>query len=101
MSDTRLRYDKDTGEYRVRYSSPIEPFIAAAKKRREAEEHFGVKRDAQYRFVGSVPMTVVMEIKEKHGVDLMNLRDSTERRKAFRIIEQEYPLLKGTNMRIG
>lgn len=101
MSDTKLRYDVETGEYRVQYQTPIEPFLAAAKLAREKEAHLGVKRDAQYRFVGSVPMTVVMEIKDKHGVDLMNLRDQNERRKAFRIIEQEYPLLKGTNMRIG
>lgn len=97
----RLRWDSDSGEYRIQHYSDIETFKNVNEMHRRKEEELGIRKDAGFRFIGSIPFTVVMEIKEKHGIDLTNLRDKTERRKAFRIIERDYPLLKGTNMRIG
>jgi hypothetical protein len=51
--------------------------------------------------VGSIPFTEVLRIKEKYGIDFTNLRDATERKKAFQILEHEYPYLKTTNMRLA
>jgi hypothetical protein len=103
MSETRthLKYDVDTGEARVQYATNIEPFMRNNELARMKERELGLRKDAPYIFIGSVPMTVVMEIKAKHGIDLTNLRDKSERRRAFQIIERDYPKLKGTNMRIG
>jgi len=98
---TNLKYNVDTGEFRVQYSDDAGAFIRANELARKKESEIGLRKDSQYIFIGSVPMTVVMQIKRDHGIDLTNLRDSAERRKAFRIIQQDYPALKGTNMRIG
>jgi hypothetical protein len=98
---TDLKYDVDTKEYRVRYSDSVDAFLRSNELARKKEAELGLKKDASYVFIGSVPMTVVMKIKAEHGIDLTNLRDKEERRKAFQIIQRDYPLLKGTNMRIG
>lgn len=98
---TRLRWDKDTGEYRVQYIDDGNAFLRAAELARAKESELGIRRDAAMIPVGSIPMTKVMEIKEKYGIDLLNLRDRSERKRAFQIIEKNYPKLKTTNMRIG
>lgn len=98
---TNLKYDVDTGEFRVQYSDNADAFIRHNELHRKKEAELGLKKDAQYIFIGSVPMTVVMQIKAKHGIDLTNMKDKSERKRAFQIIEKEYPALKGTNMRIG
>ena len=97
----RLRYDVDTTEYRVQYSDPIQPFLDSAKHARDLEEHLGTHRHQGLRRVGTVPMTEVLRIKEKYHIDLTNLRDKSERKLAFQIIERDYPYLKTTNQRIG
>jgi hypothetical protein len=98
---TDLRYDLDTGEYRVKYSDSVEPFLREAKLDRDKEEAGMFRKDAPYRRIGTITFTEVLRIKAKHGVDLTNLRDKTERRKALQIIESEYPYLKTTNMRLA
>lgn len=97
----RARYDTETGEYRVQHSDNLDAFLRSNENARKKEAELGLRKDAGFIFVGSVPMTVVMKIKEEHGIDLTNLRSRLERKRAFRIIEQDYPKLKGTNMRIG
>lgn len=98
---TEIKYDVDTGEYRARYSDNADFFKRLNEEHRRKESELGLKKDAGMIFVGSVPLTVVMEIKAKHGIDLTNMRSPQERKRAFQIIQQDYPLLKGTNMRIG
>jgi hypothetical protein len=101
MHKSKLRYDVDTGEYRVRYSDPVDPFLREAKLERDKEEAGLVNPNANYRRVGSIPFTEVLRIKEKYGIDFTNLRDKSERKRAFQILEQEYPHLKTTNMRLA
>ena len=101
MHKTKIRYDLDTGEYRARYSDPVDPFLTDAKRERDMEQAGMVRKDAQYRRVGSIPFTEVLRIKEKYGLDLTALRDRSERKRAMQIIESEYPYLKTTNMRLA
>jgi hypothetical protein len=98
---TRLRYDLDTKEFRVQYSDPIQPFLDDAKHARDREESLGTHRHQGLIRIGSLPMTEVLRIKEKWGIDMTALKDKAERRLAMQIIEREYPYLKTTNMRLG
>jgi hypothetical protein len=98
---TNLRWDVDTKEFRVQYVDNIDPFLSEAKRARDREEAEGLHRHDGYRRVGTIPMTEVMRIQDRYGIDLTNLRDKAERRLAFQIIERDYPYLKTTNQRIG
>lgn len=100
---TRLRYDVETKEFRAQYSDPVDPFLDSAKRARDLEEFQGTAGhgDHGYKRLCTLPMTEVLRIKDKYGIDMTNLRDKTERKRALRIVEQEYPHLKTTNQRIG
>lgn len=100
-TQVKARYDVDTGEYRVQHADNLDAFLRANERARKFEAEVGLKKDASYVFIGSVPMTVVLKIKDEHGIDLTNLSSTAERRRAFQIIERDYPKLKATNMRIG
>lgn len=100
--NTRIRWDKETKEFRAQYSDPVQPFLDDARRSRDLEaEAGGMRKTDGYQRVGTVPMTEVLRIKEKWGIDLTALRDKAERKLAFQIIEREYPHLKTTNSRIG
>ena len=95
-----LRWEKDTGEYRSRISQPIQPFVDAAAKRREYEETFGLKKNAEMVRVASLPYVVAMKIKQDHKIDPLNLHGEKEHQKLLQVIQSEYPHLMTTNKRI-
>lgn len=97
---SKLRWDSDTKEYRVQHKQDRQPFLDAAKRRRDVEEAGGIRKDAELTKFASIPMTVVLEIRDKHGIDLMSA-NREDLRRACKLIEREYPLLKTTNTRIG
>ena len=79
----------------------VQPFIDAAKYRRDVEEAGGLTKnpDALVK-VASIPETVVLEIKEKYGLDLFSA-NRQDLKLILKIVEAFYPKLKTTNKRIG
>ena len=97
----RLRWDSDINEYRVQLKQDVQPFIDAAKYRRDVEEAGGLtKNPAALVKVASRPETVVLEIKAKYGLDLFSA-NRQDLKLILKIVEAFYPKLKTTNKRIG
>ena len=95
-----LRWEKDTGEVRSQLSQPIQPFKDVAAAQREYEEQVGIHKNNEMRRVASLPIVVVMKIRDKHGIDPMNLRGEKEQKKLLQVIQSEYPHLMTTNQKI-
>ena len=95
----RGRVDLDTGELRFRLTQRVGNLLSNAKNLRDIE---GTKDAAKtdYQAVAGLPMTTVMEIRDKYGLDVMNMRRGDWPR-LFKIVEQNYPKLKYVNKRIG
>ena len=95
------RYDVDTGEYRIRHSQPIEPFKKAAALRREMDDAGMLNRKKDIYRVASIPMVIVMKIKDEHHIDATNLRTQAEKAKLLAIIDSEYPELRTVSGRLS
>lgn len=95
---SKARYDVDTGEYRIQHVEDVAPHLEQARQERDRE--WGQRKDAEIMRYASVPLTVVMEIKENHGIDLF-CANRDQMKRVRRIIESEYPHLKTTNRRIS
>lgn len=95
----RARVDLDTGELRFRLTQNVAPLLHQARQLRDIE---GTKDAAktEYLHVASLDMCTVMKIRDKYGIDAMNPKPG-EAKKLHRIVQQEYPLLKTVNKRIG
>lgn len=102
MSDVRAKvhYDSDTGQYMMRHSQDVNPYLKQAAARRRMCADGEVDLNAESRTVAVFPDTVVMEIKRKHGIDLLNIKGDTELKKLLFIIDSEYPALRMTDRKL-
>lgn len=84
----------------IHYKQDVEPILQIAKYERDhglSDTKQAKKNDI--RLFARIPPVVIMELKNKYGLDIFS-NDRTERNKAFQKIEQEYPHLKTTTMKL-
>lgn len=87
----------ETGDRRlqVHYSQDVEPVLELAKTERiNGLTDGGIKKDLW--LYARIPPVVIMELKNKYGVDIFKRGDL---KKAFQLINSEYPYLKCTEKR--
>jgi hypothetical protein len=79
----------------LQYSADVEPIMdAAAAARREDRERGAFQKRSEFRRTMTVPVAVLMKIREERGLDFMN----PEHSKALsKILKAEYPLFRTTD----
>lgn len=82
--------------YRIRHETPINPLLEYAEYMRKKEEHLRQIKNNELEPLCALGPVEIMQIKSKHGIDVMNLRGNDHKALKF-IIETEYPKLKTTN----
>jgi hypothetical protein len=84
--------DEYEGKLQVHYRQDVEPLLEYTRALRNdgATDH-GIKNDLWH--YAQIPPVIVLEMRFKHGVDIFN-RDHMK--KAFELINREYPYLKTT-----
>lgn len=75
----------------VHYRQDVEPLLDLAGIERNERHHDNLKGLSLY---ARIPLVVIMELRTKYGVDIFK-RDHLKR--AFDLINQEYPRLKTTD----
>lgn len=85
--------DMNDGHLQVHYRQDVAPLLDYTQRLRNdgATDH-GIKNE--FWHYAQIPVTVIYEMKFKHGVDLFN-KDHEKR--VFELINREYPHLKTTN----
>lgn len=89
--DEELVYRDDKG-FAIKQTQDVSDVLASCAAEREQSTKMG----AEFKRVARVPVTVITEINEKHGINLMKCNPD-QRKKALQIIERDYPYLKTTN----
>lgn len=95
----RARVDLDTGELRFRLIQNVAPLLHHARQLRDIEGTKDASK-TEYLKVASLDMCTVMAIRDKYGIDAMAPKPG-EAKKLHQIVQQDYPLLKTVNKRIG
>lgn len=98
-----IRIDKAKNgsvEYGIRHSVNVAPVLESTHNRRRMETELRRNKKNEYRHFADLDMVTCMNIREKYGIDPMNLREG-EGKLLFQIVERDYPLLKTTNMRVN
>lgn len=87
--------DMNDGHLQVHYRQDVEPVLELAKTERiNGLTDYGIKNDMW--LYARIPPVIILEMKFKHGIDIFK-RDHM--RKAFELINREYPYLKCTEKR--
>lgn len=91
---TWFQYENSTDQMAITTEQDIAPIIDSITARRNDADYSrdGIKKD--WWHYARLPLTVIMEMKTKHGVDLM--APKVDWKSALKIINREYPLLKTT-----
>jgi hypothetical protein len=71
----------------------VEPFLEAAKAHREASGAAGSRYKRTFTLAARVPNIVLLQIRNKYGIDATKALSPTDRRKFYSIIQSEYPAL--------
>jgi hypothetical protein len=95
LTGMRTWFDYDSND--VMYlteEQDVNPILDSnAAKRNDTEySRKGIKKD--WWHYADIPLVVILELKRKHGVDLMAKK--VDWKSAFKIINREYPYLKTT-----
>lgn len=87
--------DSYEGRIQLHYRQDVEPVLELAKAERiNGLSDYGIKEDIW--LYARIPPVVILELRFKHGVDIFK-RDHLKR--AFQLINSEYPALKCTEKR--
>jgi hypothetical protein len=87
--------DMYDGKIQLHYRQDVEPVLELAKaERNNGLTDYGIKEDIW--LYARIPPVVILELRFKHGVDIFK-RDHLK--KAFQLINSEYPYLKTTEKR--
>jgi hypothetical protein len=87
--------DMYDGRMQLHYRQDVEPVLELAKTERiNGLTDYGIKEDIW--LYARIPPVVILEMRFKHGVDIFK-RDHLK--KAFQLINSEYPHLKCTEKR--
>jgi hypothetical protein len=92
---TYFSYENSTDTMFLTSEQDVAPILDGIAARRNDGDYSrnGIKDD--WWHYARLPLTVIMEMKTKHGVDLM--APKVDWKSALKIINREYPLLKTTN----
>lgn len=85
--------------YRIRHETPINPLLEYAEFMRKKEEHLRQVRNNEIEPMCALGPVEIMQIKDKHGIDVFNLKGNDHKALKY-IIETEYPRLKTTNKKV-
>ncbi len=80
------------------YQADVQPLMDFAHAIREEADP--AKEDPEFFCYMHVPDTVVLELKFKHGIDLLQKMTKTEERRLYYLLETEYKRFKYTNLRM-
>lgn len=102
MLHVKAQIDKDekTGKvaYQITHSMDATPALEAALKARKLEEDRLNKKN-EIRPQARLPMTEVMNIKRRYGIDPLNVKPDQETR-FWQILQTEYPRFLSTNKKV-
>lgn len=100
--ETRISFHKhgDTGEQQVHYRQDVEPIIDLANIERsqglaDAHAKRQYKWGEEIHLYARIPPVIIMEIRNKFGINLLRM-DKNQMKRAFEIINEHYPKLKTT-----
>lgn len=105
--ETRISHHKhgDSGEQQIHYQQDVEPVLDLANIERsqglaDAHAKRKYKWGEEINLYARIPPVIIMEMKNKWGVDIFK---KDHLKKAFELINREYPKLKCTekNHRLG
>jgi hypothetical protein len=87
-------YNEGAGKVTITHSQDITPVIelAQALAKDENRTKKGIKQDMWH--YAKVPSTIIVEMKQKHGVDFFDKNDWP---RVFKLLNTEYPYLKTTH----
>jgi hypothetical protein len=91
--------DRDwRGRLQIRYEQDVEPIIELAKTERlnGLADKAGREGKNDFYLYARIPPVVILELKYKHGCDIF---DKNHQKRAFELIDREYPYLKTTERR--
>ena len=87
--------DMDDGHLQLHYRQEVDSILEVAKTERiNGLTDHGIKKDLW--LYARIPPVIILEMRFKHGVDIYK-RDHLK--KAFELINREYPYLKTTDKR--
>ena len=86
-------------KYEVQHSAPVNPVLDFAKYNREKEKWVKQVKANEWTPMCVLNDVIIMQIKDKHGIDVYNMKGNDGKALAY-IIETEYPNLKSTQKRI-
>ena len=89
----------DKIKFEIRHETPIGPLLQSAEHMRCKEEWLRKAKNSEMQPMCTLGPVEIMQIKDKHGIDVMNLKGNDGKALAF-IIETEFPYLKTTNKKI-
>jgi hypothetical protein len=85
--------DSYDGKMQLHYRQDVAPLLDYTKRaRNDGLTDHGIKNDLWH--YAQIPPVIILEMKFKHGVDVFKRGDL---KKAFELINREYPYLKMTN----
>jgi hypothetical protein len=84
--------------FRLTVAQDAGPAIRAAELQRKLEAD-RLNKKAEIRPQAKLPMTVVMSIKQRHGIDALKIRPDQEKR-FWQILQTEYPALLTTQKKV-
>ncbi len=90
-----FQYDEHTEQMTITHEQDVEPMLdmAHAMAIDSAYTKDGIKRDHWH--YAHVPNIIIMEMKNKHGVDFF---DKNDRKRVFQLLNTEYKRFKTTEM---
>lgn len=91
---TYFQFEAATDVMHITTEQDVAPILKAAEMRRHDADYSsqGIKDD--WWHYARLPTTVIMEMKTKHGIDMM--APNTDWKSALKILNREYPYFKTT-----
>ena len=87
---------EEDGKLHYTFKEDVNPVLQYCKEKRNTGTAFYAK-DKSMAHVAEVPVSIIMQLKER-GLDMFRHEDMP---KIMAVIQEEYPHLKTTNMRIA
>jgi hypothetical protein len=84
--------------YRIQHFADVAPVLERAAKRRQLEEAYLNKKN-EIRPQASLDFVTVMAIRQKYGIDALNVKPDQEKR-FWQILQTEYPQCLTTNKKV-
>lgn len=84
--------------YRVQHASNYMAALELARKRRELEESFLLKKN-EVRPQATLDWVTIIEIRKKYGIDALKVRPDQEE-KFWQVLQTEYPKCLTTNKKV-